>query len=487
MKYGILKFSANKINLGDYVQLEGIRQAYKRMGIKEEDLIKVERDRVAEYDGEYVVLPMTGFFTNFSTLHMFPYPKKIIPVYLGFNCGDESIIEQIRDTHTGWRSDNLIFGCRDLVTMNLMRRNGLRAYMSGCLSICYEKRKTTPLKPKVFLYDPPKELMAYIPKELLEKSEVIDTPFRKMAVNAYSSQNELDAQEMLKDIFDKLKKEATLVITKRLHVALPCVAMGIPVVLAHSCHRGNICDNRFSGLDRIIRPYRPVEFGSINWNPEPIDIEWLKEYTINLAVQKLTEAYNQWNNLCTLSDFYENTDPTIYYEGMQASYISNYQKKLEEKKSFRERTIFEELVGNKFENMHLVFWGAGDKAQWAVKRYYSYILRCKHFSIVDSDPRKIGRSTNEFFDVDKYWNGHSAGDFIIESVDIIKQIDKKNLVIVVTADRYYEGAGIAIGNMLTEKYGFRDGEEFFFLDKLNNSLELPLSETMQVFSFLDGF
>ena len=49
MKYGILKFSANKINLGDYVQLEGIRQAYKRMGIKEEDLIKVERDRVLFY------------------------------------------------------------------------------------------------------------------------------------------------------------------------------------------------------------------------------------------------------------------------------------------------------------------------------------------------------------------------------------------------------------------------------------------------------
>ena len=61
------------------------------------------------------------------------------------------------------------------------------------------------------------------------------------------------------------------------------------------------------------------------------------------------------------------------------------------------------------------------------------------------------------------------------------------MVIIITANHYYEGAGVAIGNLLTERYGFRDGKEFFFLDKLNNSLELPLSESVKLFNHLDGF
>lgn len=483
MKYGILKYSADGVNLGDYAQLEGIRQAYKIMGIAESELVEIERDLISEYEGDYVILPMTGFFSNLRTIHMFPWPERIIPVYLGFHCEDESVIEEIYNVHRQFGP----FGCRDLCTMSLMRRNGLEAYMSGCMSICYSKREKEPTAGKVFLYDPPEELIEYIPEELLKNSERIESPVRQMKYPGYDPKNAADAKELVNSIFNKCKEEAALVITRRLHVALPCTAMGIPVVLAHTCHDGDIYDSRFSGLDRIIRPYKPSEYCSINWNPEPADIEGLKVYAMDLAVQKLKEAYEKWNNLCTLSGFYEDTKPAIYYEGMKAAYISNNQKKVELNRCLRERTLFEEVVKHKFEAMHLVFYGAGDKAQWALRRYYSYILRCKDFSIVDGSDNKIGKKTNDVFTGVRHMDYTRVPDFVIQEPDHIRQIDKRELVVIVTANAYYEGVGVAIGNRLTEKYGLREGKEFFFLDKLNNSLELPLSEVMRPYYHLEGF
>lgn len=51
MKYGLLKYSSYNLNIGDYMQLEGIKQAYKRMNISKEDIIEIERDMLADYEG----------------------------------------------------------------------------------------------------------------------------------------------------------------------------------------------------------------------------------------------------------------------------------------------------------------------------------------------------------------------------------------------------------------------------------------------------
>ncbi len=51
MKYGLLKYFSYNLNIGDYMQLEGIKQAYKRMNISKEDIIEIERDMLAYYEG----------------------------------------------------------------------------------------------------------------------------------------------------------------------------------------------------------------------------------------------------------------------------------------------------------------------------------------------------------------------------------------------------------------------------------------------------
>ena len=121
---------------------------------------------------------------------------------------------------------------------------------------------------------------------------MLPKPHRTMKVPGYHKENEEMGKEYVKNLVAELKENARLVITCRLHMSLPCIAMGIPVVLAHKCDSGQVEECRFAGLDKIIRVYKPSEYASIDWNPEAPDIEWLKEKTIRLAMHKIEEVKN---------------------------------------------------------------------------------------------------------------------------------------------------------------------------------------------------
>jgi len=482
MKYGLLKFGSYETNVGDYMQLAGIMRAYKRLGITEEEIIEIERNQLSLYDGEYVILPMTAAFIAVHGTQPFPLSEKIIPIFIGFFTADESIAIEIAKYEKFGP-----FGCRDLVTMQIIRNQGVQAYMSGCLSICFEKRTETPKNGKVYLGEPPEKLREYIPREYMENAVELPKAYRAMKDCGYSDDNANMAKQYARDLVTELKNNAKLVITRRLHLALPCVGMGIPVILAHECDSGLVEECRFAGLDKIIRVYKPTEYDAIDWNPEAPDIEWVKEKAIQLAMDRIVEAKNHWGGVCELSDYYESTEKQIFYSGMRASYLSENQKQYFISNAWKmERTAFEYIVQKKFEDMHLVFYGAGDKGKWAIRRYYDYIRRIADFSLVDGDSNKQGKRISEVL-ADSEWDLNTVGNFVIENPQIIKNINRKNLVVVVTCDRYYSGPGALIGNILIREYGLREGKELFFLDKLNYSMDMHMSSTSAPFYFLHGF
>lgn len=480
MKYGLLKYSSYNLNIGDYMQLEGIKQAYKRMNISKEDIIEIERDMLADYEGEYVILPMTGYFA--VPINVWPLSPKIIPVFIGFFAGDEVVAKEMAKYEKFGP-----FGCRDLVTMKLMQQQGVQAYMSGCFSIGFEKRKENPQNGKIYLCDPPEELIPYIPRDYMENAVELPIPQRNMKSPGYKEDNEKMAKEYIDHMVAELKTNAKLVITRRLHMALPCIAMGIPVILAHKCDSGLVEDCRFAGLDRIVKVYKPKEYGEIDWNPKAPDIEWLKEKTIQLGMQRIREAEQKWRLLCELSEYYESAPSQIYYSGMKASYLSEQQKQMFLKNAWKlERTVFEFITKKDFENMHLVLYGAGDKGKWAIRRYQDYIRRAAKFSIVDGDVNKHGKGINDVMPKDS-WDFCYVENYIIENPQIIRNIRKENLVVVITCDKYYAGAGAEIGNMLMKEYSLEEEKELYFLDKLNNSMDLHMSVTSTPVSWLHGF
>ena len=92
MRYGVLvvtPFSSEKdcwnVNLGDMVQEEAILYIYERMGIKREDVVRIEIKDINNYDGEYVILPININLSFNWIINIFPLPKRIIPVFLGLS------------------------------------------------------------------------------------------------------------------------------------------------------------------------------------------------------------------------------------------------------------------------------------------------------------------------------------------------------------------------------------------------------------------
>jgi hypothetical protein len=103
----------------------------------------------------------------------------------------------------------------------MLSKKGIKTYYSKCLTLTFPKRELEPQNGKVFLVDINEDTP--IPKSL--ESEAIR--ITHVIPHVYSEELKF---EMAKQLLDMYKKEARLVITKRLHCALPCIAFGIPVV-----------------------------------------------------------------------------------------------------------------------------------------------------------------------------------------------------------------------------------------------------------------
>jgi polysaccharide pyruvyl transferase WcaK-like protein len=124
-------------------------------------------------------------------------------------------------------------------TLRLLKRKGVNAYFSGCLTLTlknrYKKRND-----KIYLVDIGNETKKLLPLDIVEKSESLSHISRKKYFKF------LRAKRLLKKY-----ARAKLVITSRLHCALPCIAFGTPVIFINN----NLKDPRFEGLLGYINHY----------------------------------------------------------------------------------------------------------------------------------------------------------------------------------------------------------------------------------------
>jgi hypothetical protein len=131
---------------------------------------------------------------------------------------------------THLKNDTLI-GCRDLFTLNEVKKiPHLKGIFSAC-STCVIPKYTGPRKGKA----------EYLHADM--KTGVI--PFDKQI-------------EMVRNLIDELKTKE-LVTTDRLHIALPCIALGTPVIMkkrSYQRERYSLFDlvPSFIGFGRIIKP-----------------------------------------------------------------------------------------------------------------------------------------------------------------------------------------------------------------------------------------
>jgi hypothetical protein len=282
----VLKYESQ--NLGDDIQSVAVMDILNDLNIK---YSLVSRDSLDKYpfsenEKNYVIL--NGWFTNgygvdeyYSVPREFRANKHVnlppkgnfLPIIYSFHISEWGPFYD-REVHPSFLSEesanfyrkSLSVGCRDVHTLELMKKiNVDTSYFSGCITLSLNKEKYY-LKNNqddyILFVDVPKEhenVLEQKTKEVFKDLEII-----KMTHNLDSSFTDENSR------FDKaklhLKKfcNAKLVITTRLHVFLPCLAFGAPVIFVFDDEELN--NSRVRDYIKMVNTIPFSQIKSINLN-----------------------------------------------------------------------------------------------------------------------------------------------------------------------------------------------------------------------------
>lgn len=232
MKYAIFSYDGMH-NIGDDIQSLAAAQFLPSIDCR------IPRECLNQFTArEKHLLVMNGWFCYYP--ENWPPSNSIQPVFFGFH------VSGAPGTRDKFSSAEMVsyfkahepIGCRDVATSEFFRSLGVRAYYSKCLTLTFPKRTDTGQAKhgKVFVVDAPD-----IPiPDALAKDAVQVTQYVPPYIDAETRQS------IAKQLLDLYRNQAKLVITTRLHCAMPCIAMGIPVVFF-----GDPTDHRISILKDI--------------------------------------------------------------------------------------------------------------------------------------------------------------------------------------------------------------------------------------------
>lgn len=291
MKYGLLiDFGLENCNYGDYAQTIAIEYLYGLMGIPASEIVHISYDDLKTYRGERLLLPYSyvlGYIMDRATNRV-RLSEWITPVFLGasIGVGFTKPLDLFSNPENGWLELFRKFapiGCRDEATRAFLQSLNIPAYLQGCITSIFPQRENGEYK-KTLLVDCPVGILPYIPDAFMENVEVLS--------------NAQDIGDLtLEENYTKIKRRyqyyrdhAALIVTSRYHVATPCSAMGIPVVLTMRPYSGKAKDIRLDSLNPAVQLCSAADYDRIDWNLQPADTERLKSNVIALAAARIHES-----------------------------------------------------------------------------------------------------------------------------------------------------------------------------------------------------
>lgn len=267
-KFGILVYEELKgrFNIGDYIQSLAAQSFFKNY------IAKINREKSAYYDRDDIYLIMNGWFTHTQTNEWIP-SEKIKPLLISFHLNHSSVPYLLSKEGIEFFKKNQPIGCRDEFTVNEFKKRDIDAYFSGCLTLTLDRYKKNNIKREGIyivdpLYDYPQKMYIMENYKTLIKSIINGNIFKTRKIKNHMenifTQELLDQAEYITqvlpgnkysysekfEIADSLLEKystAKLVITSRIHCALPCLAMGTPVIYINGFD--NFFDTcRFEGI-----------------------------------------------------------------------------------------------------------------------------------------------------------------------------------------------------------------------------------------------
>lgn len=225
MKYGVIVFK-NTENIGDDIQ------SYAATRLLPSVDYYVEREYIDTFipkDKEYVKVLMNGWFMHYK--HNFLPSPYIDPIFISthFSSYDTyGIKNEYIKNNVDYLKKYAPIGCRDIHSKNVLDSFGIDNYVSGCVTLTLDKfdiKKSN--EEYICCVDLPENVLKHINDnsriKVIEKSHYINKNENK----------KLSYEDRFKNVEELLKlyQNAKLVITSRLHCALPCIALGTPVIL----------------------------------------------------------------------------------------------------------------------------------------------------------------------------------------------------------------------------------------------------------------
>lgn len=227
MKYGIIFFNETK-NLGDDIQ------TYAALKLLPKYDYVIEREKLCSFvpeKNELVTTIMSGWYVHDVT--SFPPSPFINPLVISAHFTDHLLKEKpeyFDEYFLEFLKKVQPIGLRDDLVKEYLDADNIENYFSGCLTLTIKPFKNIKVQDIICAVDVDGEILEKIKKT--SKCRVIsETHNLNPNVNSL-----LSFEQRMKNVEDKLKKyqSCKLVITTRLHVALPCLSLGIPVLLIYN-------------------------------------------------------------------------------------------------------------------------------------------------------------------------------------------------------------------------------------------------------------
>lgn len=292
MKHGLMYYLSsggpNGIkNMGDYIQSLAADQFMHATEL-------IERETFDTYAGDLMKVILNGWFMHRP--EAFPPSSAIVPLFVSFHVRPEIEDRLLTDQTVAYLKEHGPVGCRDRTTLAMLEKRGIPAYFSNCLTLTLGQTYhhgnedgaivfVDPLRPFskadirtskwYVLRHPAMAVRIYrkLRKQVLvgRKWSVRWKRFREIGAflrvyrQVFSDEALLSADYMTHAVPEKLfaderakfayadrllrrYEQARLCVTTRIHCALPCLAMGTPVVFVNA-KRGEMGGaGRLSGL-----------------------------------------------------------------------------------------------------------------------------------------------------------------------------------------------------------------------------------------------
>lgn len=246
MHYAIITYHNDKrFNIGDYIQSLAACQFLPHV-----DAV-LNRETLNKYTGPELKLIMNGWFMH--NPKNWPPSPNITPLFISFHLTKRAANTVLDSERISYLQQYEV-GARDYHTLELLSAKGIRSYFSGCLTLTlgnsYKHQPGTDIYFVDVLHKPQffgrrsRIIKGVFGKEMVKSAKHIT---HRYLVRDYPTEG---ARLQLADDLLNLYQNARLVVTSRLHCALPCLAMGTPVIYVDvGVSKERV---RFKGLSEVL-------------------------------------------------------------------------------------------------------------------------------------------------------------------------------------------------------------------------------------------